>query len=410
MSIREREASIRARFSGNKLKTDESTYHFSTLDREQDFIKNQFPTRTELDAYRAYREEWHRRAESMETGDGPLAVIIELVSTCNLQCHMCYTITPEFQAEVVGAQRILPWDAVCRIIDECVRIGVCSVLFSWRGESMLYRSKGKDGKTRDFADVLAYARNKGILEITCLTNGRSMSERLIKRIVQAEPNWLSFSIDGLGQTYAKIRPALKREEAEPFDIAMRNLKAIVEERERQGKSRPQIRTNTIYPPIADDPEAYRQAMEEAGVGLVTVNELLDFRGASLPNAAIIKDWFCQYVFQRLVVSANGVIMPCPGAHNEELDVALGRYSGIEKKVVVRNGRCIEIDLPEMTLEDAWNCNKACSLREAHRKGSRTDIVTCRNCRHGAVKHGVTWIPEDWDMEHMDWVDRVWRNN
>ena len=45
---------------------------------------------------------------------------------------MCYTITDEFKNTVLGAQRMLPWKTVKKIIDECSEIGVYSMLFSWR--------------------------------------------------------------------------------------------------------------------------------------------------------------------------------------------------------------------------------------------------------------------------------------
>ena len=82
--------------------------------------------------------------------------------------------------------------------------------FSWRGESTMYRSKDEEGKVKDFADVLKYARDKGILEITSLTHGQLIDEKMAKKIVEAEPSWISFSIDGLDEKYNEIRtPANK---------------------------------------------------------------------------------------------------------------------------------------------------------------------------------------------------------
>ena len=86
---------------------------------------------------------WHYRAKNFDPGEFPLAVCAELVSTCNLSCGMCYTITDEFKNTVLGAQRMLPWNIVKNIIDECSEIGVYSMLFSWRGEPTLYKSKMK---------------------------------------------------------------------------------------------------------------------------------------------------------------------------------------------------------------------------------------------------------------------------
>lgn len=410
MEIREREGHLNREFKKNRLKFDESTYHYSSEKREEDFINAQFSTPSDLKRYREYRKEWHRRADKMDPGNFPLAVICELVSFCNLECEMCYTRTPEFQDTIIGAQRILPWDTVVNIINECAELGVYSILFSWRGESTLYRSKGFDGEWHDFADVLDYARKKGILEVTSLTNGRTLNNELIEKIVKSQPNWISFSIDGFGEEYGKIRKSLKNEgQQTPFDIVINNIKKMAKLRDEYGFTRPQIRTNTVYPPISNDPEEYRIFMEGIGVGLVTINEMLDYRCAELPEDAIMDDWFCQYPFQRLVVSANGVILPCPGAHNEEDDVVLGRYVGCSGKSVIVNDAEKKFEYSEISLKEAWKTEKIKKIQMLHRDNKRKEIWACKHCRHGAKKYGVTWIPEDWDMKEMKWLDRAWRN-
>jgi MoaA/NifB/PqqE/SkfB family radical SAM enzyme len=410
MSIREREGHLRERYRQKKLKFDESTYHFSSEGKEKEFIVSQFPTVEEREKYKVYREEWHRRSDEMDAGTFPLAVIAELVSSCNLRCEMCYTVTPEFQDAIVGAQRVLSWDMVVRIIDECVELDVYSMLFSWRGESAMYRSKGSDGKVYDYADVLSYARKKGILEVTSLTNGRSLNDELIEKIVKAQPNWISFSIDGMFEDYGKIRKVLKREEGkDPFQVVIGNMKKMIEVRNELGQSKPQIRTNTIFPPIAKDPEGYRKFMEDLGVGLVTVNEMMDYRGAELPDEAVLSDWFCQYPFQRLVVSANGIILPCPGSHNEEEELILGRYLGAPEKRVMVNGKKEVVHYPEITLKEAWESDRVKEIRKLHANNKRADIWACKHCRHGAGKFGVEWVPPNWDMENMQWVGRSWRN-
>ncbi len=413
LDIRPRDAELKQKWAGvaDHVPVNASQYSLDTPEREEAFIRAQFPTEEEQRRYRWYREEWYRRAKEFDPGDAPLAVTCELVSTCNLGCSMCYTITEEFQGSVVGAQRMLPWEIVKAVIDECAELGVPSMLFSWRGESTLYRSR-HDGRVYRFPDVLAYARRKGILEVTSLTHGQMIDEEMAEAIVDAEPSWISFSIDGLEDAYNKIRTPPSRRDADynAFETVIGNIRRLVAIRDAKGKTRPQIRVNTIFPAIARNPQAYRDFMERIGVGWVTVNELLDFRGEDLPPEAIIENWACQYPFQRLTVAANGIILPCTGAHNEERALVLGRYKGAPPKVVRRaDGTTAVIDVPEMTLREAWHCSKLEHIRRLHRENRRVEIYPgCRNCRHGAKKHGVTWIPDDWDMERMEWKDGVWR--
>ena len=51
-------------------------------------------------------------------------------------------------------------------------------------------------------------------------------EELIKKIVQAQPSWISFSIDGLDKAYNKIRKPTKKGniDGKPFENVIRNLK------------------------------------------------------------------------------------------------------------------------------------------------------------------------------------------
>ena len=398
--------------SKNKLVTvNNQQYSFDSLNRKDQFDKNLCRTPEELKYYNWYRSEWYRRPNEFDPGEAPLAVACELVSSCNLSCSMCYTITEEFQDSTVGSQRVLPWNIVKSIIDECSILRVPSILFSWRGESSIYKSRDEFGNKVDLGDVFAYARKKGILEVTCLTHGQLLSEELIKKIVKAQPSWISFSIDGLDKAYNKIRKPTKEGnlDGKPFENVIRNLKFMKKYRDELGQTRPQIRTNSIFPPISNDPHAYHDYMKSIGVDWITVNEILDFRGENLPDSEVLDDWACQYPWQRLTISANGTILPCTGAHNEEKEMQLGRYVGSKPKNVKKfDGKREIIELPEITLSEAWKCEKLDIIRNKLKNNLRKTNPACRNCRHGAVKHGVQWVPEDWDMDKMEWDGREWR--
>ena len=188
---------------------NEDQYILQSLD-EESLYKKMFPDSSQLEKYFDYRKNWFEQGANLDPGEKPLSVTCELVSTCNLACTMCYTISSKFQNSVVGAQRIMPWKTVKRIIDEASKENIPSMLFSWRGESTLYRDYDEKGNLVTFPDVLKYARRKGILEITCLTHGQLIKPEMARSIVEAEPTWINFSIDGLKENYNKIRtPAHK---------------------------------------------------------------------------------------------------------------------------------------------------------------------------------------------------------
>ncbi|MCG8510678.1 MAG: radical SAM protein [Rhodospirillales bacterium] len=410
-AIRPKESSLRRRETEESRRASESVkapvhqvqYNFEDEGREEAFARAQYPSEKELSRYRWYRKEWHRRAAELDAGDIPLAVTCELVSTCNLACGMCYTITDDFRDLVSGDQRMLPWETVKAIIDECAEMGVPSMLFSWRGESALYRQRHGEDVFR-FADVLAYARKKGILEITSLTHGQLIDDEMAEAIVDAEPNWISFSVDGLGEDYNKIRtPPGKRDQAyDAFEELTGAIRRLVAARDKSGKMRPQIRTNTIFPAIAKDPERYRRVLLDLGVDMITVNEMLDLRDGEVPEDMIMRDWACAYPFQRLAVAANGIILPCTGAYYEQENLVLGRYRGTQPKILGADAGKVTRSL-ELTLREAWSCDKVGRIRDLHRNGRRCEIHPgCRHCNHGVKKAGVDRLPDDWNLNTMSW--------
>ncbi|GAB6041603.1 radical SAM/SPASM domain-containing protein [Endothiovibrio diazotrophicus] len=403
-----REQNLREKWTevNERIPVSRVQFRFDTDEREKAFIEKQFLTDDERERYRWYREEWHRRPKEGDAGDFPLAVCCELVSTCDLACTMCYTISDDFKNAITGAQRIMPWPVAKAVIDECAELGVPSLLLSWRGEPTMYKWKDGDREVT-FPDVVKYARDKGILEITAITHGQRIDDKMAEALVDAEPSWISFSIDGLEADYNKIRTPPKYkddDEYDAFSAVIGNIRRLVAARNAKGKNRPQVRTNSIYPAIANNKERYRELLLEAGVDLLTINEIVDLRPGDLPPEAIDEHWGCQYPFQRLTVTANGIMLPCTTAYYEQSAMVLGRYVGAEPKRI-RNvdGTYAEVDVPECTLKSAWHGERIVEMRKLHLEGRRTEIVPgCRDCNQGAVRYGYDRIPEQWDMEKMDW--------
>ena len=316
------------------------------------------------------------------------------------------SISTKFQNSVVGAQRIMPWKIVKKIIDEVANEKIPSLLFSWRGESTLYRDHDENGKLITFPDVLKYARDKGVLEITCLTHGQLINAEMAKKIVEAEPTWINFSIDGLEKNYNKIRtPANKlNTNHNAFDVVVEAIKQVDYYKKKLNKTRPVIRTNTIFPAVLHDFDEYSKFFTNLGVDMITVNEIFDYRHTSAPDELIRKNWYCQYPFQRLTVSANGIIVPCTGAVNEEKNLVIGKIKGAKDKVIRDyNGSEIKIPIDSFSIMEAWNSQKLNGIRKLHKSNSRTKIDPgCKNCHYGHIKSGYTKIPDTWSSSSMAW--------
>lgn len=410
-----RDTFIRKKFGKEKewKSVNEDQYVVSEID-EGDLYKKMFPTENELNEYYEYRKKWFEQGKNAEPGEKPLSINCELVSTCNLACTMCYTITSKFQNSVIGAQRMLPWKLVKRIIDECAENKIPSISFSWRGESTLYRDHDEDGKLVTFPDVLQYARNRGILEITCLTHGQLIDEKMAEKIVDAEPTWINFSIDGLKENYNKIRTPAKKQNTNynAFQDVVDAIKRLDKFKKLKNKTRPIIRTNTIFPAVINDFEEYKNFFLKIGVEYITVNEIFDYRHTSTPEELIRKNWYCQYPFQRLTISSNGIIIPCTGAINEEKNLVIGKVKGSANKVIRdTKGNVVEENIEDFSLMEAWRSKKINWVRSMHKTNKRTDIEPgCKNCHIGHIKTGYTKIPEKWNLENSTWSEHQTLSN
>ena len=147
-------------------------------------------------------------------------------------------------------------------------------------------------------------------------------------------------------------------------------------------------------------------MESIGVDFITVNEIVDYRHHRLDDKFVRENWACQFPFQRLTISANGVIVPCTGCYNEEEGLVLGKYSGSKDKVIKDyNGNIVTNELDDLTLKSAWKSSKLQKIRHMHSNGIRNQIEPgCRNCHHGAEKHGADYLPKEWDTRTQKWVN------
>lgn len=247
------------------------------------------------DEYAAYRRNWVAYATEQTVADYPLLVDVELSSICNLKCPMCYTITQEFKTHVNTTR--MNWDLYCRIVDE---IGgkVPALRLSLRGEATLHPR---------FIDAIAYAKARGIKEVSTLTHGGKLTLPYFVRAAAAGLDWITVSIDGVGATYESIRGPLK------FQDLLDKLKAIKSYKDEHGLHRPVIKAQGIWPAIQDDPQLYYDTLSPY-VDLVAFNPLIDYLGHDT-HVEYLDDFTCPQQYQRLVVGADGLVMKC--ANDEE---------------------------------------------------------------------------------------------
>ena len=316
---------------------NKGNYSMDTPEREAEFeARRGFGWEPE---YADYRKKWTDDAKGQIVRDYPLLVDIELSSLCNLKCPMCYTITDEF-SEKVNTTR-MEWDLYTKIIDE-IAGKVPAIRLSLRGEATLHKR---------FVDCIRYAKERGIKEVSTLTHGGKLTLPFFEKIAEAGIDWITISIDGVGETYERIRKPLK------FDELLAKIKAIKAYKDERGLKRPVIKVQGIWPAIRENPQQYYDTFAPY-VDLVAFNPLIDYLGND-KNVEYLENFTCPQQYQRLVIGADGLVMKC--SNDEENREVVG-------------------DLKSQTVHEIWHGEKLNAVRALHKqdRGFMQSEV-CRKC-------------------------------
>ncbi len=290
--------------------------------------------------YAEYRRNWSEYPRQQHVSEYPLLVDIELSSLCNLTCPMCYTITDKFKQQVNTTR--MDWELYKKIIDE-IDGKVPAIRLSLRGEATLHTK---------FIEAIKYAKDHGIKEVSMLTHGGKLTLPYFKKMVEAGIDWITISVDGLDETYERVRKPLK------FRDLLDKIKSIKQYKEERKLKRPVIKVQGIWPAIAESgADAYYNTFAPC-TDLVAFNPLIDYL-ANDTHIEYIEEFTCPQQYQRLVIGADGLVMKC--SNDEENREVVG-------------------DLKQESVYQVWHGKKMQSVRDMHLKPRGfLQSAVCRKC-------------------------------
>ena len=289
--------------------------------------------------YKEYRELWASLPTSRIVRDYPLLVDLELSSVCNLRCPMCYTITEEFRKKVTKG--FMDFDLFRRIIDE-IAGNVFAVRLSLRGEATLHKQ---------FVECVRYAKAAGIREVSTLTNGSRLHGKYFEEIMDAGIDWITISIDGVAETYERIRQPIK------YSDIVENVSHISALKRRKGVYKPVIKVQGVWPAIRNAPEEYYNTFS-AIADLVAFNPLIDYLRRD-DDIVYEENFSCPQLYQRLVVGSDGKVLMCS---NDE------------------DGKVIVGDADKQSIHEVWHGQSLAEIREIHAaQDGFKKVDVCRHC-------------------------------
>lgn len=322
-------------------------------------------------SYIANRIRWHLYPRIHRVSTFPDHIDIETSSACNLRCPMCYTVTDEFKETVkIG---LMDFDLFKRLIDECARYKAYSIRVSFRGEAFIHP---------DIYDMIKYAKDAGIKEVSSLTHGGMLDEDKFRKLIDIGLDWLTISFDGVGETYNKIRAPNK------YDEQIAKIKRFSEIKKELGLVKPVIKVQTIWPAIANNPEEFYNTFEPI-VDQIATNPLIDFSVNRAENSEYIENFTCPVLWQRLIIGSDGKVLLCV---NDEM------------------GSEIIGDVNNESIYDVWHGKKLQKAREIHLRHMGVDELSpCKHCTYPRKTTSSQYTIGDRNIdsfEYLNWPTKL----
>jgi radical SAM protein with 4Fe4S-binding SPASM domain len=293
-----------------------------------------------LFSYIKNRIQWHLYPRIQKVSDFPLHVDVEISSACDLNCPMCYTTTEEFKNKVGSG--FMDFELFKKIIDECVKKNLFSIRISFRGEPFIHPK---------VFEMIKYAKEKGIKEVSTLTHGGRLDEKKFGELVDLGLDWLTISFDGIGETYEKIRFPLK------FDDAVQKIGNYQKIKKEKKSVKPVIKVQTVWPAVSENPKEYFDIFNKI-TDQVAANPLIDYLGND-SDIEYEENFVCPQLWERLVIGSDGEALLCS---NDEM----GSYK-------IGNAN-------KESLHSIWHGKKMNKARELHIKHMGVDKVSpCKYC-------------------------------
>jgi MoaA/NifB/PqqE/SkfB family radical SAM enzyme len=327
------------------------------------------------DAFISYR----RLLKSAEKGEilteFPVEILIKTTLNCNHKCPRCphgMGLTPR------GKAYDMKFETLKKVLDEGSLKGLQSVVFTG-GEPTLHP---------EFVNFIAYASSKKFPDISVITNGSLLSDKIIDGILDHGVTRINISFDSITPgTYKKVRGV------DDYAKVIQNINRLIEKRKAKGTQLPLLSLSfvlsednaaeldgfiemwqekadggiKIYPyknvySVVDEEFCETYGIGERKVGELEQNALPTTLSHKLP---IMKDYSikCTIPWYRCHVAVNGDLQAC---------TTLGFCD--HPKMVMGN-------IHEMTFEQAWKSEAWSFLRKITLEGRYDKHPICKICQN-----------------------------
>jgi len=290
--------------------------------------------------YVEYRRKWYDNPTNKIVGDYPLHVDIETTTICNLECVFC------FQSFDKPEPMLMTDEIMDKILEE-IDYDVCSVKLQYRGEPLT---------DKRIPEIISDMWGSGYQEVMFNTNANLLTQDMSKQLVEAGLDKLICSVEGsTPEQYNESRIN------GDFDTVVKNIQYLQAYKKSVGSDTPIVRVQMVKTPdnahtIGEYHDFWKNIAD-----IVAVEDMLDFE-ATEKDETELPNWWCPQLYQRLMVLADGDIVPC----------CKSLIGGTGKQIVLGN-------IDDMSIHDAWHGATLTRLRDMHKAGRSHEIEMCARC-------------------------------
>ena len=263
----------------------------------------------------------------------PEIVQIESTNICNAKCVFCP------RDEMHRRQGVMTWDLFCKIVDECVDLGITHIRVHNYGEPFI---------DRRLVDKVRYAKQKGIQEVGMISNGSLITDAVARGMVEAGLDAINISVDASGkEVFESTRLGLK------YDKVIANIERLVRIRAELGRRRPKLILSFVRQNNSVDEQAFIEHWRTVA-DKIHITDLHNWAGTLNRESDV--NYPCYRPWLTFTVLWDGRVSLCCADFD---------------------GRHILGDVNSSTIKEIWNAEPYVQTRRSHLESGGPDI--CRSC-------------------------------
>ena len=307
----------------------------------------------------------------------PSQVMLDITEVCNLACIHCTH--PVFKKSDVYTKAMLSTELNKKMVDEVKVFGKGITKY------IRYTSNGEPLVHPKSYEMLTYAVQNSGTKVTLTTNGTLLNEKKMLKLLESGLHMIDISIDAFkNETYEKVRVNGN------LEITKKNVLKLIELNKKNGGKTKILVSFVEQEKNKLEVEEFRRFWNNAGVSEVLIRSLHTNAGSNTNNYSNIdenkeniKRYPCLYPWERIVLTAKGMLSFCPTDWFGKTKIEDYRNTSIEK---------------------VWKSRFYDDLREQHQSCNFTNSF-CEKC--------PDWKNTSWPMDkkksYADLVERVLYN-